>query len=194
MKDKTTKILAAITSPLTGIGILLSYLLLQLLPFSEVYVDKDRRYYAVFTLILFCFALLFFLLARRKAVKKGVKFIFYFLTFVFFAGFPLIYFIGEASSYRGFDYALETLGIGMLPALFFLLGIFILSGMRFFSIILSLVYGIFGVILLISLFKNLGRLGKAFSSVNTQDVLINAGFFLILAVFFYLNLRHALKK
>ncbi|MBN1273816.1 MAG: hypothetical protein JXB26_16230 [Candidatus Aminicenantes bacterium] len=193
MADKKSKIWASITAFITGLGILFVYLFNKTVPLTEVYLDGDRRFHAVATSILFLLAFLFFRAGGKKTRKKGARVLFYMLAVVFLLAFPVFAFYAEASTYRGFEYALETLGIGFLPAAFFLFGALILSGMRVFSMILFLFFSVFCLIHLVSFFRMIGRIGKAFSSVNTGHALTAGIITLLLGVFAYFNFQNARK-
>ena len=193
MKKNKAKVWSSATAFLTGLGFLISYYHLQVLPFSEGYLTEDRIWYSALTLFLFLIGALILYITRQKKRKTVSNAMLYTISAVFLAGFPLIYFIGEASSFRGFEYALETLGIGILPAVFFLVGGLILMGKRLFSLILFLFFAALSLLSLISLFPMIGRLGRAFSTVNTGHVLTTCIFVLVLAVFAFLNLRNIRK-
>jgi len=194
MAEKQSKLWASITAFITGLGILLFYLKNKMLPLTEVYLDGDRRFHATATSILALFAFLFFTAARKKSRKKSTRVTFYILAVIFLLGFPLLVFFAESSSFRGFEYALETLGIGFLPAVFVLFGALILYGWRILSMILLLFFSILSLIHLVSLFQMIGRIGKAFNTVNTTHVLVTACLALVFGFFAYLNFRHMKKS
>lgn len=118
----------------------------------------------------------------------------YIFSVFFVIGLPIIFFISNGSSFRGWEWSLETFLIGSIPVLFVIFGFLILYGSRFFSIILLISFSLVSLYHFFLFFKLISRFGKAFSSVRFIDILITVILILIPLIFALFNLTNIRSK
>ena len=185
------KITAATGSFLFGVFLVAAYFITHRVPLSDIYLGKQRLTHAGIVFVFFLIAGLFFYLSRKKT-KATI--LFYLIAIICAVGIPLLLFITYANSFRGAEWAIETVLIGWIPVLFLFLGCLTLMGKRIFALLTAICCFLFALYHLVLFFRNVPRLGRAFSSVGMNDIVI----ILIIALFSFLcalaNLKYFLAS
>jgi len=170
---KNIKWSASITTIILGILVLLSYLVNKTIPMTRIYLGEDRIEYSLIVFILAMAGIIFFWLAKKDKIFQILKIISYLLALILIVGFQMVVFIRSAGSFRGFEWALENLIIGLIPIGIVFSGLLILKNKRIVGLVFTIVFSLITVYHLTLAFKILPKLGRAFSSSRTEDLLIN---------------------
>lgn len=194
MKYKTKIIFSGLTGFISAIFIWGIYFHLRLVPFTDIYLGSDRRQYCLIICIFSLLGIFIFLAGKEKIKRLGLRIIFYIFSAFFVIGLPIIFLISNGSSFRGWEWSLETFLIGSLPVLFVIFGFLVLYGSRFFSIIQLISFSLVSLYHLFLFFKLISRFGKAFSSVRFIDILIAVTLIVIPLIFALFNLTNIRSK
>lgn len=184
------KCIAAGTLFVLTILVLWSYAVLKVVPLMGTYLGPDRIQYSLMTMGAALLGFLFFWLARRGKPASFLKYIYYILALVLLVGWPLLALWGNSGTFRGFNWSLDTLLIGLLPVLILALGLLIGSGKRIFALFASILFLAFAVLQLLALLRVVPRLGRAFSTARSSEVVVYVVIFLVSALFAWLNFRY----
>jgi hypothetical protein len=163
------KITAALGSFLFAIFLLAAYFITHTVPLTRLYLGSDRLNHAAIVFAFFLLAGFFYYLGQKKT---RATLIFYLLALLCAAAIPLVLLIGYSSSFRGFEWAIETLLIGWGPVLFLLFGYLILMGKHLISLLVVVCCTFFALYHMVLFIRIVPRLGKAFSSASDRDIII----------------------
>ncbi len=166
------KIITVFGSALTGFLILAIYIFKRIVPLTDVYLGSDRITHAKVVFIFGFIGIVILYLLRNFVKQKWIKNAGYGISFLFMAVLPVMIFISQAGSFRGFPWAIKTLAIGLIPIMFVYAAYLVYINMRIESLVLALVFAAFSVYHIILLLKVLPGISKAFSSTSISDILI----------------------
>ena len=186
----TKKHLAACTLYVLSALILWSYAALRVVPILGTYLGQDRVRYSFITAAAALAGFLFFWLARRGRRVAFLKYLLAFFSVLLLVGWPLMALWRSAKSFRGFDWALDTLLIGLLPVLILAAGLMICAGKRIIALGASILFSLLAVFQLLALLKIAPQLGMAFSSARSSAVAILVAIFVVAALFAWINYRY----
>ena len=161
----------------------LVYFLGHAVPFTSIYLGNERLGHILFALIIFAIGSAL-LIPGLKYVKS--PFFSRFLVgfgIALIIGFTLFVFYRQATSFRGWSWALESFLIAWAPLFFLVLFLLSLTKRKWPFQVLALLFGGLGVVTMLGIIRIIPKIGKAFSSFNTWDALTGV---LLLAVFSFL--------
>jgi hypothetical protein len=190
VEERKTRLHAGLTGIVTSLLLCAVYIFFRTVPFFNIYMGADRRRYFLVVFILSLCGIFIFLAAKGRVKGWRLKVPMYIISFIFVIGIPVIILIGYGTSARGWEWALTTFLIALPPILFIMLGFFILSGYRVFSLVLFI---IFSSLVLYNLFlavKLSGLAGKEFGTLSIPALLVTLGIIVMKIIFALLNLRH----
>ena len=180
---------SSLTAFLLGVLVVLSYLLVHIVPMTDIYLGSDREGYALFVFAAAVVGCGLLLWGMKKGTEKGMRTVLIVLGLMLIVGLPLLMLVRNAGSFRGLEWSLETLLFGFIPVAFLLMALLILKGWRPGRLVMTLVFTLVALYHIVHFFKIVGKRGLAFSSVTGPDLLLSAAISVFAAFCAFVNFR-----
>jgi hypothetical protein len=158
--DKKVRLYSGLTGIIFSILLCGMYVYFRRLPFFEVSLDADRRRYFLVLFIFTVIGIFLYLTAKEKIEILRLKLPLYALSFFFLVGNPIIFFIVNGTSSKGWEWAFSTVLIGAFPALAIAFGFLILYGYKKFSMGLWILFCVCALFYIIMFLVQLNLFGK----------------------------------
>jgi hypothetical protein len=174
---------------LSAIAFYLVYFIGHAVPFTSIYLGNERLGHILFALIIFVIGTALIIPGMRYVSSAFFSKFFIGFGLFFIIGFTLFVFYRQATSFRGWAWALESLLIAWTPLFFLLLALLTLTRRKWPFQVLSFLFGALGAVTLLGIIRIVPKIGKAFSSFNTWDALTGLLLLLVLGFFCWSNLK-----
>ena len=183
------KIITLSGTLLYGFLFLAVYILNHSVPLTEIYLGNDRTTHVKVVFIAGIIGLICLMLSGKMVKLKWLKFVGYGFSALLMFVLPVLIFIRQAGSFRGIEWAIETLIIGLVPLLFIYASFLVLKNNRIINLLLSVFFTFFSIYHLLLLLRVLPSFGRAFSSTGTSDILIMVVLIVLSAVFAFFSMK-----
>jgi len=183
------KIITLSGTLLYGFLFLAVYILNHSVPLTEIYLGNDRTTHVKVVFIAGIIGLICLMLSGKMVKLKWLKFVGYGFSALLMFVLPVLIFIRQAGSFRGIEWAIETLIIGLVPLLFIYASFLVLKNNRIINLLLSVFFTFFSIYHLLLLLRVLPSFGRAFSSTGTLDILIMVVLIVLSAVFAFFSMK-----
>jgi len=180
-------------SLLFGIFLMFVYVFKHAVPMTDIYLGRDRITHVIVVFLFGIFGVMLLLLLKKIKDAKAIKFIGYGLSFIFMVGIPALLFYTEYQSFRGTEWAIETLFIGLAPILFIYAAFLVFYKNRIVNLLLVFIFAAFSIYHILLHVRILPGMGKAFSSTGTSDLLIMIALIVLSALFAFFSLKQYLS-
>jgi len=190
VEERKKRLHAGLTGLLSSIIICGICVILQMVPFLHIELGADRRRYLLMTFLLSVMGVFIFLAARDRIKNWRIKLPLYIMSFIFVIGIPIIAGVTSGTSSRGWEWALTTFIIGLVPVIFMILGFLVLYGYRFFSLVLFALFATVFVSHIAVMAQLLGFFGNISGPPGFADIFIGALIIILSVVFAVFNLKY----
>ncbi|MGE5341016.1 MAG: hypothetical protein ACM3SY_05985 [Candidatus Omnitrophota bacterium] len=195
MDIKKIRLYSALTGIVYSIFLCAIYIYFRKLPFFDVFLDADRRRYFLVVYVLGFIGVFLYLIAKEKINILRIKIPLYGVSYFLFAGIPLIFFIVNGLSAKGWEWAFSTLLIGLFPVLFLVFGFLVLYGYPEFSMGLIVSFGASALFYIVMFVIQLGIFGappfpNKFMDILFALIIIGAAIFSIRLNLINLKTKH----
>lgn len=187
------RIVSVAGSLLFGFFLMFVYVFKHAVPMTDIYLGRDRITHVIVVFLFGIFGVMLLLLLKKIKNAKVIKFIGYGLTLIFMVGIPALLFYTEYQSFRGTEWAIETLFIGLAPILFIYAAFLVFFGNRIVNLFLAFIFAVFSIYHLLLLVRVLPGMGKAFSVTGTSDLLIMLALIVFSAFFAFISFKQYLS-
>lgn len=154
-----------------GIFIILVYLFKHTVPLTDIYLGTERISHVLVVFISGLLGTMLLLILKNAKIMKGIRIAGSGFSFLLIVCVPILLFFSQSRSFRGSEWALTTLIIGLIPILFIYASFLVYSGNRIVNLFLALIFTVFSIYHLLLLIRIFPRLGKAFSTSGISDLL-----------------------
>ncbi len=189
MDEKKLRHYAGLSGIIFSILLCAIYIYVRRVPFLDAYLDADRRRYFLLVYVLAVIGVFAYLAAKDKVEGWRLKIPLYSSAFVFFVGVPVSYLIFHGTGSRGWEWAITTFFIGLIPAMFIIFGFNIYFGYRKYTMALMILFLIMIVAYVFLFLVQVGLLGKVDHPVRFVDILIVLIIISFSVLSFYINLK-----
>jgi len=184
-----SKIITAFGAALTGLLIFAIYIMKRIVPLTDVYLGGERITHVKVVFIFGIVGIVIIYLLRRFLIQNWIKYPGRGISFLFIVVLPVLFFISQSGSFRGFKWAVETLIIGMIPISFIYSSYLVLINNKIENLILAIVYIAFSLYHIVLFIKVLPGIGKAFSRIGTSNIPILLGLIVYGLFFAFFSVR-----
>jgi hypothetical protein len=190
--EKKTRLYAGLTGIISSIILCAIYVYFRKLPFFDVYLDADRRRYFLMALIFSVIGVFLYMAAKEKmeVLRLRLTLPLYVLSFLFVLGIPIILFIVNGTSSKGWEWAFSTLLIGLFPELFIAFGFLVLYGFYRFSMGMIILFCITALFYIIMFAVQLGVFGKSPGPTRLIDIIFASIIICVSVVSISFNLQN----
>jgi len=189
------RIISAVGSLVFGLFILFIYIFKHAVPLTDIYLGNDRTTHVKVVFVAGILGLVCLLFSRKLIKIKWLKFAGYGFSSILMVVLPVLIFITQSGSFRGMEWALKTLIIGIVPLLFIYASVLVFFRDKTACLFIALVLGLFSLYHLLLLFNVFSSIGRAFSSTGSSDIwfviilILYSTFIAIFSFKYYLKLK-----
>jgi len=171
--EKKIRLYAGLTGIIFSILLCAIYVYFRKLPFFDVYLDADRRRYFLMAIIFSVIGVFLYVAAKEKREVMSLRLTLplYILSFLFVLGIPIILFILNGTSSKGWEWAFSTFLIGLFPELFIAFGFLVLCGYNKFSMGMMILFCITSIFYITMFGVQLGIFGRSPGPTRFIDVI-----------------------
>lgn len=187
------RIVSSAGSLLFGLFIMFVYIFKHAVPLTDIYLGSDRTTHVKVVFIAGILGVVFLLLFNMLKKMRWMRYAGYGFSFFLMVILPALIFLNQSRSFRGIEWALETLIIGIVPLLFVYAAFLIFFGNRIVNLFLALFFVFFSIYHLLLLLKVFRSTGRAFSATGSSDIwfmltlIISSSFFAFFSFKRYLS-------